>query len=281
MPWSVRCFTTTRCVEMPAWSVPGKYKVLYPRIRCQRVRISISVCSSMCPMCSDPVTFGGGITIENTGPGSLASALNSASFTQKSAHRGSICCGSYAFAISRAINCTFSVYGRALARPSMPLRIVQSNPRLYEGKSGCVNSVGRSLAKKHSFLMTTKRNGSSNLWGGELRLLRLHLFFDHRFHNGLQNLSRNRLQNLRTHPREYLGNELVHVAFGLGGLGGLVSRVEAFTGGLFLRHMRRVFGNVSGLLADGLNSGRGQGHLLSHVPGRFAGGLCTFLRSVR
>src|SRR6266853_6082562 len=60
----------------------------------------------MCPMCSEPVTFGGGITIENTGSGAFASALNSASFTQKSAHRGSIFCGSYAFAISRAIRCT-------------------------------------------------------------------------------------------------------------------------------------------------------------------------------
>ncbi len=33
--------------------------------------MSISVCSSMCPMCSEPVTFGGGITIENTGPGRI------------------------------------------------------------------------------------------------------------------------------------------------------------------------------------------------------------------
>src|SRR6266436_1009032 len=76
--------------------------------------MSISVWSSMCPMCSDPVTFGGGMTIENTGPGAFASALNSASFTQKSAHRGSICCGSYAFAISRAIPMRFS---RATAGP--------------------------------------------------------------------------------------------------------------------------------------------------------------------
>src|SRR5438270_6163514 len=57
----------------------------------------------MCPMCSEPVTFGGGMTMENTGPGALGSALNRASFTQNSAHRGSICCGSYALAISRAI----------------------------------------------------------------------------------------------------------------------------------------------------------------------------------
>src|SRR5258708_5684206 len=33
--------------EIPAWSLPGRYKVLYPRMRCQRVRMSISVWSSM------------------------------------------------------------------------------------------------------------------------------------------------------------------------------------------------------------------------------------------
>src|SRR6267143_3203402 len=281
MPWSIRYFTTTRCVEMPAWSVPGRYKVLYPRIRCQRVRMSISVCSSMCPMCSDPVTFGGGITIENTGPGSLASALNSSSFTQKSAHRGSICCGSYAFAISRAISCTFSVYGRALARPSLPLRIVQSNPRLYEGKSGCVNSVGRSRAKKHSGLITTNRERASNLWGGELRLLRLHLFFDHRFHNGLQNLSRNRLQNLRTHPRKHFGHQVVHAAFGCGRLCDFLSRVEAgLSRSLFCRDERRVFGNLSSLLANGLNGGRRQGRFLDHLLSRLADGLSSLFRSV-
>src|SRR5580693_8584104 len=57
----------------------------------------------MCPMCSEPVTFGGGITIENTGPGAPGSALKSSSLTQYSAQLGSICCGSYALAISRAI----------------------------------------------------------------------------------------------------------------------------------------------------------------------------------
>src|SRR5450432_2046760 len=72
-------------------------------MRCQRVRISISVCSSMCPMCSEPVTLGGGITMENTGPGAFTSARNSCSLTQNSAQRGSINCGSYAFAISRGI----------------------------------------------------------------------------------------------------------------------------------------------------------------------------------
>src|SRR5215472_7942621 len=72
-------------------------------MRCQRVKMSISVWSSMCPMCNEPVTFGGGITIEKTGPGFAGSALNNSSFTQHSAHFGSISFGSYALAISRPI----------------------------------------------------------------------------------------------------------------------------------------------------------------------------------
>jgi len=39
----VEMLNTTRCVEIPAWSVPGRYSVLKPHIRCQRVRMSISV----------------------------------------------------------------------------------------------------------------------------------------------------------------------------------------------------------------------------------------------
>src|ERR1700704_2259142 len=95
----------------------------------------------MCPMCRDPVTFGGGMTIENTGPGALGSALKSSSFTQYSAQRGSICCGSYAFAISRAMRCSSPVWRRASARFSQDLSNVQSDLRLYEGESGRVNSA--------------------------------------------------------------------------------------------------------------------------------------------
>src|SRR5712692_8996114 len=72
-------------------------------MRCQRVRMSISVWSSMWPICSEPVTLGGGMTIENTGPGALASARNNCCSTQARAQRGSICCGSYAFGISRGM----------------------------------------------------------------------------------------------------------------------------------------------------------------------------------
>src|SRR5215510_13506441 len=88
---------------MPAWSIPGKYNVLNPRMRCQRVKMSISVWSSMCPICKAPVTFGGGITMEKTGPGAFESARKRLSRTQNSAQRPSICCGSYALAISRAM----------------------------------------------------------------------------------------------------------------------------------------------------------------------------------
>ena len=77
--WRVRrssflsIFSTTDCVAMPAWSVPGTYSVVSPRMRCQRVSVSSIAAVSACPMCSEPVTFGGGITITNflsasTGP---------------------------------------------------------------------------------------------------------------------------------------------------------------------------------------------------------------------
>ena len=58
--------STTICVAMPAWSVPGSQRVTRPHMRFQRVVTSISVCSSMCPMWSEPVTLGGGMTRANT-----------------------------------------------------------------------------------------------------------------------------------------------------------------------------------------------------------------------
>src|SRR5579864_3818338 len=108
-------------------------------MRCHRVKMSISVWSSMWPICSTPVTFGGGITTENTGPGALGSALNRASLTQNSAQRGSICCGSYALAISRAIECNSPENSAKVLRSAF-LRglLLQGNLRLYGAKSGSV-----------------------------------------------------------------------------------------------------------------------------------------------
>ena len=63
MPSAPSIRSTTICVAMPAWSVPGCQSALRPFIRCQRIRMSCSVLFSAWPMCRLPVTFGGGITM--------------------------------------------------------------------------------------------------------------------------------------------------------------------------------------------------------------------------
>ncbi|CAM5661392.1 hypothetical protein SALBM135S_04863 [Streptomyces alboniger] len=54
--------STTFCVAMPAWSMPGCQSVSWPCMRLRRVRASMSVCSKAWPRWSAPVTFGGGMT---------------------------------------------------------------------------------------------------------------------------------------------------------------------------------------------------------------------------
>src|SRR5712691_6163465 len=66
-------------------------------MRCQRVAASIMVCSSMWPMCSDPVTLGGGMTMEKRAPGAVGSAWKMPVSTHHRDQCGSNCCGSYAF----------------------------------------------------------------------------------------------------------------------------------------------------------------------------------------
>ena len=66
--------STTFCVAMPAWSVPGTQSVFLPDMRIQRTRMSWSVEFSAWPMWSEPVTFGGGITIEKGTPPAFSSA---------------------------------------------------------------------------------------------------------------------------------------------------------------------------------------------------------------
>ena len=55
--------STTFCVAMPAWSVPGSQSTSRPRIRSNRMTASCSVLLSPWPMCSCAVTLGGGIMI--------------------------------------------------------------------------------------------------------------------------------------------------------------------------------------------------------------------------
>ena len=51
-------------VAIPAWSVPKIHFVRWPRIRWRRISVSMIASWKAWPMCSDPVTFGGGIAIE-------------------------------------------------------------------------------------------------------------------------------------------------------------------------------------------------------------------------
>ena len=57
--------STTIWVAMPAWSVPGSHRAALPRMRSKRVSTSCRVLFSAWPMCSEPVTLGGGMTMEN------------------------------------------------------------------------------------------------------------------------------------------------------------------------------------------------------------------------
>src|SRR5215471_8654938 len=75
-------------------------------MRCQRTIMSICVWLSMCPMCSRPVTFGGGNSSVNTGrvsPGAGVGTENSFSLTQYSAQRASIAPGLYVLESSRGM----------------------------------------------------------------------------------------------------------------------------------------------------------------------------------
>ena len=60
LPSAASWRSTIIWVAMPAWSVPGTQTAVSPDMRCQRVRMSISVWLSMWPMCRRPVTLGGG-----------------------------------------------------------------------------------------------------------------------------------------------------------------------------------------------------------------------------
>src|SRR5271168_2351488 len=89
---------------MPAWSVPGTQRDVSPRMRFQRVRMSISAWLSMWPMCRRPVTLGGGKRMVNFFRASCVvsgvGTSNRCSRTQYSAQRCSITDGSYAFGSS-------------------------------------------------------------------------------------------------------------------------------------------------------------------------------------
>jgi hypothetical protein len=69
--------STTFCVAMPAWSVPGSHNVSRPRIRSNRTSASWTVLLRPWPMCRMPVTLGGGITMTKGSAGDAGSGVNS------------------------------------------------------------------------------------------------------------------------------------------------------------------------------------------------------------
>ncbi len=56
----IRSRSTSIWVAMPAWSMPGIHMALAPCMRRQRMRMSWMVPPRAWPMCSEPVTLGGG-----------------------------------------------------------------------------------------------------------------------------------------------------------------------------------------------------------------------------
>ena len=77
-------------VAMPAWSVPRIHFVLRPCMRAWRISASWIEPLSAWPMCSAPVTFGGGIAIEKFSSGvPVGSGWKSPDASQRSNTRGS------------------------------------------------------------------------------------------------------------------------------------------------------------------------------------------------
>ncbi len=64
VPSSSSCRSTTRCVAMPAWSLPKIHFARWPRMRATRTLRSWIDAFSAWPMWRLPVTFGGGTAIE-------------------------------------------------------------------------------------------------------------------------------------------------------------------------------------------------------------------------
>ena len=89
-PSSTSCASTTFCVAMPAWSVPGSHSTSSPFMRRHRAMMSGNVWLSAWPICRRPVTLGGGSTIENGGRPDAGSARNAPIDSQKAYHLESI-----------------------------------------------------------------------------------------------------------------------------------------------------------------------------------------------
>ncbi len=94
LPAARSCFSTTFWVAMPAWSVPQIQSVSKPCMPRSRISASWIVPFSAWPMCSSPVTLGGGTAItyggrSDAGSAEKASAASHAANTRASTSPGS------------------------------------------------------------------------------------------------------------------------------------------------------------------------------------------------
>ena len=99
--------STAFWVAIPAWSIPGRYSASKPCIRLRRMIASWIDWLSAWPTCSDPVTFGGGMTMVNGSLSEAASAVKYPFFTHRSYSSPSTSTGTKAV-------------GRVVAAPAAP-----------------------------------------------------------------------------------------------------------------------------------------------------------------
>src|SRR5713101_9997394 len=93
-------FSITFCVAIAAWSVPGRNRTSWPVIRLYRAQMSCTVPLSAWPMCSSPVTLGGGRQMVYFGFVLLGSAVKRPAFSQRAYQPGSTAPASYAVGMS-------------------------------------------------------------------------------------------------------------------------------------------------------------------------------------
>ena len=118
LPSFASSFSTTACVPIPAWSVPRIHIALRPRMRLIRISTSWIDPFSAWPMCSAPVTLGGGIAIEKLSSGlPSAGGWNQPPSIQRSKTRCSTSPGSQRVVSSRAFLRSASKARDLTARP--------------------------------------------------------------------------------------------------------------------------------------------------------------------
>mmetsp|Transcript_8804 Transcript_8804/g.16290 ORF Transcript_8804/g.16290 Transcript_8804/m.16290 type:complete len:210 (-) Transcript_8804:235-864(-) len=141
MPSFRKARSTSICVAIPAWSVPGSQSVGEPRMRWNRVMISSNATNIAWPMCSLPVTFGGGIEMtKHCWSESPSAGLKYPDSSHHLYSRSSTSAGEYCFGISSKTEAGGSAHvllciNGALARASSA--VTNRQDRLLRSQRAC------------------------------------------------------------------------------------------------------------------------------------------------